>query len=83
MYFFEQTLVQKVLGIVWGSRPSRMLSNHKINIVCANAIESSSTMEIALTLQCQIIDVWHVPNVKVIIAQDTQRPKIYGLKPTL
>jgi hypothetical protein len=68
MYFFEQTPVRKVLGVVWGSRPSRMLSNHKITIVCATAIEPSSTMEIALTLQCEIIDVCHVPNAKVIIA---------------
>jgi hypothetical protein len=49
--------VRKVLGIVWDSRPSSMLINHKINIACANAIEPSSTMEIALTLQYQIIDV--------------------------
>ena len=55
--FFEQTVVRKVLGIVWDSRPSRMLINHTINIGCANAIKPSSTMEIALTLQCQIIDV--------------------------
>jgi hypothetical protein len=50
-------VVRKVLGVVWDSRPSRMLINHTINIFCANAIESSSTMEIALKLQCQIIDV--------------------------
>jgi hypothetical protein len=50
-------VVQTFLGVVWDSRPSRMLINHTINISCANAIEPSSTMEIALTLQCQIIDV--------------------------
>jgi hypothetical protein len=75
--------VRKVLGIVWDSRPSRMLINYTINISCANAIDPSSTMAITLTLQCQIIDVSHVANVEVIIAQDTQPPKISTLKETL
>ena len=61
-------LIRKVLGVVWDSRPSRMLINYTINIACVNAINPSSTMEIALKLQCQIINVSHAPNVEVIIA---------------
>ena len=49
--------VQKVLGVVWDSPPSRMLINYTINIAWVNAIDMSSTMAITLTLQCWIIDV--------------------------
>ena len=44
--------VRKVSGVVWDSRPSRMLINYTINVSCGNAIDLPSTMEISLTLQC-------------------------------